>query len=126
MNINLASKITEYRIDGYGVKQYERIQEDQKTLLIDIEGLDNKISTILSSSNVNTVSDLLDADMDELLKISGMDEQLLDEAYEGVQSFIEREIEIDDVDDKVSLDYENDEQSKLDNKVNDTDLMEEE
>ena len=27
MNINLASKITEYKIDGYGVKQYERIQE---------------------------------------------------------------------------------------------------
>ena len=101
MNINLASKITEYKIDGYGVKQYERIQEDQKTLLIDIEGLDNKISTILSSSNVNTVSDLIDAGMYELLKISGMDEELLDEAYEGVQSFIEREIETDDEDDEV-------------------------
>ncbi len=32
MNINLASKITDYRIDAYGVKQYERIQEDQKTI----------------------------------------------------------------------------------------------
>ena len=121
MNINLASKITEYKIDGYGVKQYERIQEDQKTLLIDIEGLDNKISTILSSSNVNTVSDLLDADMDELLKISGMDEELLDEAYEGVQSFIEREIETDDEDDEVPLKYETNEQS-----MSNKDLLEEE
>ena len=121
MNINLASKITEYKIDGYGVKQYERIQEDQKTLLIDIEGLDNKISTILSSSNINTVSDLLDADMDELLKISGMDEELLDEAYEGVQSFIEREIETDDEDDEVTLKYETNEQS-----MNNKDLLEEE
>jgi Transcription elongation factor len=121
MNINLASKITEYKIDGYGVKQYERIQEDQKTLLIDIEGIDNKISTILSSSDINTVSDLLDADMDELLKISGMDEELLDEAYEGVQSFIEREIETDDKDDEVPLKYETDEQS-----VNNVDLLEEE
>ena len=121
MNINLASKITEYKIDGYGVKQYERIQEDQKTLLIDIEGLDNKISTILSSSNVNTVSDLLDADMDELLKISGMEEELLDEAYEGVQSFIEREIETDDEDDEIPLNYETDEKS-----VNNIDLQEEE
>tara|TARA_Y100001970_G_scaffold7880_1_gene9011 strand:+ start:1215 stop:2570 length:1356 start_codon:yes stop_codon:yes gene_type:complete len=126
MNINLASKITEYKIDGYGIKQYERIQEDQKTSLIDIEGLDNKISTILSSSNIITVSDLLDADMDELLKISGIDEELLDEAYEGVQSFIEREIETNDEDYEVSLDYETDEQSKLDNNVNNTDLMEEE
>ena len=121
MNINLASKITEYKIDGYGVKQYERIQEDQKTLLIDIEGLDNKISTILSSSNINTVSDLLDSDTDELLKISGMDEELLDEAYEGVQSFIEREIETDDEDDEVPLKYESDEES-----VNNIDLLEEE
>ena len=126
MNINLASKITEYKIDGYGIKQYERIQDDQKTSLIDIEGLDNKISTILSSSNIITVSDLLDADMDELLKISGIDEELLDEAYEGVQSFIEREIETNDEDYEVSLDYETDEQSKLDNNVNNTDLMEEE
>ena len=126
MNINLASKITEYKIDGYGVKQYERIQEDQKTLLIDIEGLDNKISTILSSSSINTVSDLLESDMEELLKISGMDEELLDEAYEGVQLFIEREIETDDEDDEVPLDYETDEQSKLDNNVNNTDMMEEE
>ena len=126
MNINLASKITEYKIDGYGVKQYERIQEDQKTLLIDIEGLDNKISTILSSSDINTVSDLLDADMDELLKISGMDEELLDEAYEGVQSFIEREIETNDEDDEVPLEYEADEQSKLDSNEKNIDLLEEE
>ncbi len=126
MNINLASKITEYKIDGYGVKQYERIQEDQKTLLIDIEGLDSKISTILSSSDINTVSDLLDADMDELLNISGIDEELLDEAYESVQSFIEREIETEDEDDVLPLEYETDEQSKLDYIVNNADLMEEE
>ena len=50
-----------------------------------------------------------------------MDEQLLDEAYEGVQSFIEREIETDDKDDEVPLKYENDEQS-----VNNIDLLEEE
>ncbi len=126
MNINLASKITEYKIDGYGVKQYERIQEDQKTLLMDIEVLDNKISTILSSSDINTVSDLLDADMDELLKISGMDEELLDEAYEGVQSFIEREIETNDEDDEVPLEYETDEQTKLDSNEKNIDLLEEE
>ena len=102
------------------------IQEDQKTSLLDIDGIDSRISTILSSSDINTVSDLLDADMDDLLKISGIDEELLDEAYEGVQLFIEREIETDDEDDEVSIDYETDEQSKLDNNMSDTNLMEEE
>jgi Bacterial RNA polymerase, alpha chain C terminal domain. len=93
-------------------------KKDQKTLLIDIEGIGSKISNILSSSDINTVSDLLDADMGDLLKISGMDEELLDEAYEGVQSFIEREIEADD--------EEADEQLKLDKNENNIDLMEEE
>ena len=56
-----------------------------------------------------------------LCKISGMDEELLDEAYEGVQSFIEREIETDDEDDEVPLKYETNEQS-MSNKA----LLEEE
>ena len=94
--------------------------------MIDIEGIGSKISTILSSSDINTVSDLLDADMDDLLNISGMDEELLDEAYEGVQSFIEREIETEDEDVVLPLEYETDEQSKLDYIVNNADLMEEE
>ena len=42
MNINLASKLTDYKIDAYGVKQYERIQEDQKTPISEIEGVDKE------------------------------------------------------------------------------------
>ena len=38
MNINLASKITDYKIDAYGVSNYERIQEDHKTNLENVEG----------------------------------------------------------------------------------------
>ena len=120
MNINLASKITEYRIDGYGVKQYERIQEDQKTLLTDIDGLDQKTAGILSSEGINTVSDLLDTDMDDLLSVDGMDENSLDDAYEAVQLFIEREIETDEED------LEIDNIIDLDRTINDNDSQEEE
>ncbi len=120
MNINLASKITEYKIDGYGVKQYERIQEDHKTLLIDIDGLDQKPAGILSSEGINTVSDLLDTDMDDLLSIDGIDENSLDDVYEAVQSFIEREIETDEED------LEIDDIIDLDRTINDNDSQEEE
>ncbi len=64
MNVNLASKITQYKIDAFGVDQYNRIQQDQKTLLLDIEGFDKKLANKLSKENINVVSDLLDADMD--------------------------------------------------------------
>jgi N utilization substance protein A len=94
MNINLASQLTEYRIDAYGVKQYERIQEDHKTTLNEIEGISPEISDGLSAIGINVVSDLLDADMDVLLSASGVDEDSLDTIYEAVQSFVERELEV--------------------------------
>ena len=91
MNINLASRITDYKIDAYGVKQYERIKEDQKTELKDIDGIGNSLSSILSSLAINTVSDLLEADMDVLMSNDGLNEELLDLAYESVQIFVERD-----------------------------------
>ena len=93
MNINLASKLTDYKIDAYGVNQYERIQEDQKTSISEIEGVGEEISSLLSSMNIEVVSDLLEADMDEILKTSQISESILDEVYEAVQNFVEREVE---------------------------------
>jgi len=96
MNINLASQITDYKIDAYGLRQYERIQEDQKTPLENIEGVDSATIGILQSIDVNVVSDLLDADMDVLLKTEGIDDENLDNIYEAVQLFIEREVDNQD------------------------------
>lgn len=98
MNINLASKLTEYKIDAYGVRQYERIQEDQNTFLKEIEGVDKDIVSILNSMKIEIVSDLLDADMDVLLRSGKIDENTLDGVYEAVQNFVEREV-IEDVED---------------------------
>ncbi len=92
MNINLASKITEYKIDAYGINQYERIQEDHKTLIKDIQGVD--ISTIvkLEKMDIKVVSELLEADMENILDGDGISEDDLDGVYESVQAFIERAV----------------------------------
>ncbi len=103
MNVNLASKITEYKIDAYGFKQYERIQEDQKTPIADIEGVNIKIAKILVKSGVSLVSDLLDSDMDNLLSIKNIDEEALDSLYESVQNYVEREIEPEVEEEQVDL-----------------------
>ena len=103
MNVNLASKITDYKIDAYGVNQYERIQEDQNTQLIDIEGMDSNTAKLLVNSGISLVSDLLDSDMDNLLKIDGINEDLLDSTYESVQSYIEREIESETMEEDLDL-----------------------
>ena len=103
MNVNLASKITEYKIDAYGFKQYERIKEDQKTPIADIEGVNIKIAKILVKSGVSLVSDLLDSDMDNLLSIKNIDEEALDSLYESVQNYVEREIEPEVEEEQVDL-----------------------
>ena len=95
MNINLASKLTDYKIDAYGVNQYERIQEDQKTSIFEIEGVEEGVASVLSSIKVEIVSDLLEADMDDILKSGKISEDALDGVYEAVQNFVEREI-VDD------------------------------
>ena len=101
MNINLASKITDYKIDAYGINQYERIQKDQKTPLSEIDGIEKKMSALLNKSKIKVVSDLLDADMDYLLGIAGLEDESLDDIYSAVQSFVERKIEpeIEEVED---------------------------
>ena len=116
MNINLASKLTDYKIDAYGVNQYERIQEDQKTSISEIEGVGADVSSLLSSMNIKVVSDLLEADMDDILKNSQISENILDEVYEAVQNFVEREVKEDsdlednDLADDVSLSLNEDEE----------------
>ena len=92
MNINLASKLTDYKIDAYGVNQYERIQEDQKTPIAEIEGVEKEISLLLNSMNIEVVSDLLEADMDDILNTGQISEPALDGVYEAVQNFVEREV----------------------------------
>ncbi|MFL3005589.1 MAG: transcription termination factor NusA [Candidatus Neomarinimicrobiota bacterium] len=116
MNINLASKLTDYKIDAYGVNQYERIQEDQKTSIAEIEGVGDEISSLLSSMDIEVVSDLLEADMDDILKNSQISENILDGVYEAVQNFVEREVKEDsehkddELDGDVSLSLNGDEE----------------
>tara|TARA_B100001250_G_scaffold414254_1_gene451554 strand:+ start:1317 stop:2606 length:1290 start_codon:yes stop_codon:yes gene_type:complete len=110
MNINLASKITEYKIDAYGAKQYDRIQQDQKTELKEIPNIDIDNVILLQSTGIKMVSNLLDADMESLLSIKGLDEEKLDLIYEAVQNFIERKVEdetVSDMENEINLNNEN-------------------
>jgi len=93
MNINLASKVVGYRIDAYGVKQYNRLQNDQNTSLADIDGIEDKLSKSLANGGIKIVSDLMDADEESLVDLKGVTSEKLDNVYSMVQAFIEREVE---------------------------------
>jgi len=91
LNINLASRVIDYRIDAYGVNQYKRMQDDQNTSLIEIDGITEKIGKKLIDSNIKTVLDLMEADEESLIDISGISESIVESVYSAVQQFIERE-----------------------------------
>ncbi len=93
MNINLASKVTDYRIDAYGVNQYKRLQDDQNTLLSDIDGIAENLSKSLAENNIKTVNDLMDAEEESLVEVRGIKPEDVDTVYSMVQTFIEREVE---------------------------------
>ncbi|MDA9946353.1 transcription termination factor NusA [Candidatus Marinimicrobia bacterium] len=93
MNINLASRVTGYRIDAYGVNQYKRLQDDQNTLLSDIDGIKASFSKALNEVNIKTVADLMDADEESLVEIKSLSSEKVEIIFSSVQLFIEREID---------------------------------
>ena len=95
MNINLASQLTGYRIDAYGENQYKRLQEDQNTLLTDVDGIEKSIGEKLYGINIKTVLDLLEADEESLFEIKGVNSDIVEQIYSSVQNFIEREEVVD-------------------------------
>jgi len=102
MNINLASRLTHYRIDAYGVNQYKRLQDDQNTLLTEVDGITKKIGESLLDANIKTVLDLMEADEESLLEITGIATSTVEQIYSSVQQFIEREeSELDDGEDNI-------------------------
>ena len=102
MNINLASRLTGYRIDAYGVNQYKRLQDDQNTLLTEVDGITKKIGKSLLDVNIKTVLDLMEADEESLLEITGIAPSTVEQIYSSVQQFIEREEpELDDGEDNI-------------------------
>ena len=58
VNVNLASTVTEYRIDAFGKNEYENKQIEQETLLSDIKNMPKRPIKPLEENNIKTVSDL--------------------------------------------------------------------
>ena len=74
VNVNLASTVTEYRIDAFGKREYESKQNEQETLLSDIKNMPKRPIKPLAENEIKTVSDLLNSDEEKLIEIKGVTE----------------------------------------------------
>ena len=59
VNVNLAANVTNYKIDAFGKKEYERKQVEQETELSTINGVNVDSIKTLNENSIITVSDLL-------------------------------------------------------------------
>ena len=103
ININLASRITDYRIDAFGKKEYDRNQKQQATTLAEISDFTSAKAKLLDSAGIVTVSDLLNADEEEILVIDGMGEKTLEDAFNLVAAYIEEDNNEEEVEEEVNV-----------------------
>ncbi|MBT3663089.1 MAG: transcription termination factor NusA [Candidatus Marinimicrobia bacterium] len=95
MNINLAADVTQYRIDAFGKKEYDRKNMEQETLLADIPDMPTRAVKPLADSNISTVSELLNSEEEKLLEIKGIADTTLEKIYDAVQTFVENNQNVD-------------------------------
>ena len=88
VNINLASQLTEYRIDAYSPKEYETFLKNQETALKSIPKFPKAALQGLSEIYINNVATLLAANKQKLLTADGITEDSLEEIYNLVQLFL--------------------------------------
>ena len=89
VNINLASRLTDYRIDAYGKKEYEKRQKEENTAFTDIPGFPTETIDGLINADIINIPKLLIVSEDTLLEAEGVTEESLEQIYESVQAFIE-------------------------------------
>jgi N utilization substance protein A len=96
VNINLASRITNYRIDAFGKKEYDRNQKQPTTPLAEIPDFTPAKAKLLDDAGIVSVSDLLNADEKEILAIDGFGEKTLEDVFNLVAAYIEADNEEED------------------------------
>ena len=112
VNINLASNVTEYRIDAFGKSEYERKNAEQEKLLADIPSMPARAVNPLAKSGISTVSELLNSDEEKLLEIKGIAATTLEKIYDAVQSFVEKN-QNETSEEEVSLESDSEENENL-------------
>jgi N utilization substance protein A len=88
ININLASRIVDFRIDAFGKTEYEKQQKEQNTQISDLPGLSLDIVETLERIGLNTISGVLGADEDKITGPDGLSKELLETVYNNIQSFL--------------------------------------
>ena len=88
ININLASRIVDFRIDAFGKTEYENQQKEQNTLISDLPDLSSDIVEILEKIGIDTISGVLGANEDKITGPDGLSKESMEIVYNSIQLFL--------------------------------------
>ena len=106
MNINLASKLVDYRIDAYGKTEYEKQQKEQNTLISDLPDLSSDIVDSLKKLGVYNITEMLAADENKITGPDGISPESLETVYNTIQLFLTIDESNDDLEKKSEIESE--------------------
>tara|TARA_Y100000588_G_scaffold395321_1_gene523266 strand:- start:37362 stop:38693 length:1332 start_codon:yes stop_codon:yes gene_type:complete len=91
VNINLASRLVNFRIDAFGKTEYEKQQKEQNTLISDLPDLVSEIVDKLENIGINNVSEVLSADEELITGPNGIKPESLEMLYSAIQNFLSKD-----------------------------------
>mgnify|MGYP001311250642 FL=1 len=106
MNINLASRIVDYRIDAFGKTEYEKQQKEQNTLISELPDLSSDIVESLEKLGINNISEVLAADENKIMGPDGISPELMETVYNTIQLFLTGDESIDELDENLEIKIE--------------------
>ncbi len=106
MNINLASRLIDYRIDAYGKTEYEKQQKEQNTLISDLPNLSSDIVDSLKKLGVYNITEMLAADENKITGPDGISPESLETVYNTMQLFLTIDESNDDLGKKSEIELE--------------------
>jgi len=106
MNINLASRLIDYRIDAYGKTEYEKQQKEQNTLISDLPNLSSDIVDSLKKLGVYNITEMLAADENKITGPDGISPESLETVYNTIQLFLTIDESNDDLEKNSEIELE--------------------
>ena len=106
MNINLASRIVDYRIDAFGKTEYEKQQKEQNTLISELPDLSSDIIKSLGKLGINNISEVLAADENKITGPDGISPESMETVYNTIQLFLTGDESIDELDENLEIKIE--------------------
>ncbi len=89
-NVKLAAKLTGFKLDIFTFEEYEgKLSAERRitSYVTELDGVTDKIGTILREHGYTAVQDIYNASVDELCRLEGIGEKTAEKLIEAAQSF---------------------------------------